>query len=235
MSDEDEKPLVGDLTGLGKVANSKLVNQVYEDAIAPFARQAGAFGEDAAKTCRLVLAPLQLLAAFQDRIGPLMKRIADAVPEERRQEPPPEILIPALKALSFLPDENPLATLYVELLTRSVDRDRIDQVHPAFIHVIEQLSPDEVRILDHLRSQPIPLQLSRLSDDEIDVAFYFAVKESEKLEGLELDEGGKMMHDISHLVALDLVHIGMKTEAILSPWGRRFVKACVPASASPAL
>ena len=71
MSDQDEKPatdesgspLVGDLVGLGKVANSKLVQSVYADISKAGATEQGAkLATDTIKALRLFTAPIQLLA-----------------------------------------------------------------------------------------------------------------------------------------------------------------------------
>jgi len=49
-------------------------------------------------------------------------------------------------------DENPLTELYLSLLARAIDKERIEEAHPAFVHVIEQLTPDEGIVLFELKT-----------------------------------------------------------------------------------
>ena len=49
--------------------------------------------------------------------------------------------------LRFMEDENPLTELYLNLLARAIDKERCNEAHPAFIKIIEQMSPDEAMVL----------------------------------------------------------------------------------------
>lgn len=48
----EDKSLIEDVAGLGKLADSRLVNKVYDDALTGFMQQMGKFGEDIAKPTR---------------------------------------------------------------------------------------------------------------------------------------------------------------------------------------
>src|SRR5882672_12762516 len=74
----------------------ELLNKVYDDALSGSAKQVGKLSEDTLKTARLLLAPLQVGAALQERFESMMERISRRVPEERRIEPPAEIVGPTL-------------------------------------------------------------------------------------------------------------------------------------------
>lgn len=149
--DETKGPLIGDLAGAGKLADSKLLNKVYDDALSPLMHQLGEISEDVAKAGRLVFLPLRMLAANFDRIAKWIEDIAKDVPDERRQEAPPSITGPVLRKLLETEDENPLVQLYLELLKRAIDKERCDEAHPAFVKIIEQLSPDEALMLFLMR------------------------------------------------------------------------------------
>ena len=56
-----------DLTGLGKLADSKVVTATYDDLLGKAAKEGGKALEDVVKAFRLFTAPLQLLAVAQDR------------------------------------------------------------------------------------------------------------------------------------------------------------------------
>ena len=44
-------------------------------------------------------------------------------------------------------DDNPLTELYLNLLARAIDKERCDEAHPAFVTIIEQMSPDEAMVM----------------------------------------------------------------------------------------
>jgi hypothetical protein len=125
----------------------KVVEKAYDDAGSKAAQQIGKLSEDTLKAFRLFTAPIQLLGAFQDRLERWMERIRAAVPPERQTESPPEIAGPVIERLKYVGDGNPLQELYLNLLTRSIDKERQSEAHPAFVRIIEQLAPDEAVIL----------------------------------------------------------------------------------------
>lgn len=143
-----------DLTGLGKVIESQLARDLYQDAFAGGAKQVGATLEDTAKALRLFLAPIRLLAMAHDRLERYCEKASSAVPKERQIEASPSIAGPILIELRFMEEGNPIAELYVNLLSRAIDRDRKDEAHPAFVKIIGLLSPIEALLLNRLGLGP---------------------------------------------------------------------------------
>lgn len=142
-----------DLAGLGKLADSKLVKQVYKDAAAPAAKELGALAEDITKTLRLFTAPFQLAALAQDRFQIWLDEARSRVPLERQVEAPPSIAGPALRAMLFLDADDYLAKMFVNLLSKTIDKETTNDVHPSFVHVIEHIAPDEALLLYKLKSR----------------------------------------------------------------------------------
>lgn len=131
------------------------VEKVYDDAVAPFAKQVGKFGEDAGKAARLILSPIQGLARLQDRLEAMFERIGKRVPEERQIEVRPEISAPAIEAMTYLDDKSELWRVLEEILTKAADRDTVSLVHPAFVHIAKQMTPDEINTVFRLKRGPI--------------------------------------------------------------------------------
>lgn len=121
--------------------------KAYDDFASPIMRQLGETGEDVIKAARLLLFPIQYLAAKQDRLEIFFKKIAEKVPEERRIPAPASIAGPVFEKLKFLEPESPLTELYLNLLARAIDKERSNEAHPAFIQIISQLSPDEAMFM----------------------------------------------------------------------------------------
>lgn len=70
---------------------------------------------------------------------------------------PPEIhiAVPALQAISYSMDNAEIRNMYANLLASSMMEKVKGDVHPAFVEIIKQLSPDEARILRYLNEKNV--------------------------------------------------------------------------------
>ena len=68
------------------------------------------------------------------------------VPPERIQPPAPETVVPALLAMTYTKAEE-LRSMFANLLAKSMDSATAGDVHPSFVEVIKQMTPDEAKIL----------------------------------------------------------------------------------------
>jgi len=217
------------------------IEKLYDDAIAPAAKQVGRLGGDTAKVVRLILAPIQGLALLQDRLDQMCERIAKKVPEDRRIEVSPEISGPALDAMTYLDDKSELWQLLEEILTKSMDAQQVHLAHPAFIVIAKQLTPDEIRILYRLREGAV-----YVSDGmDLDVAEQKFVNRIIHSNGFDIDLIVPSQFElyVFHLQSLGLVawtigkqtpiidHNGVQTgikrdsSIALTDFGRMFVEA----------
>ncbi|MBP2572423.1 hypothetical protein J2767_003601 [Agrobacterium tumefaciens] len=118
------------------------------------------FGADIAKTVRLLLFPFQISGALQDRLERYIDRAIRQVPEKRRIEPVESVAYPIVEKLRFQPEHDPITELYVQLLSRALDRERVGEAHPAFFSVITQIAPDELIFLHDFASRDETLLMS---------------------------------------------------------------------------
>ena len=72
------------------------------------------------------------------------------IPEEKLVEPEPYVAIPAIQQISYCQNSEELRELYANLLVASMNEDTKWDVHPAFVDIIKQLTPDEARYLTSL-------------------------------------------------------------------------------------
>jgi hypothetical protein len=128
----------------------ELAKEVYSDGVKETFREISKIGSDAAKTLRLALAPLQFTAMLQDRMAMYFKRAADKSSPENRVSPAPSLALPILEKLRYQEDGDLLTDIYVELLSAGFDKSRMGDAHPAFLTIISQLSPDEIRLINSL-------------------------------------------------------------------------------------
>jgi len=235
---------LGWLEYLGKLVP---VKQLYKDAAQPAVKQVGQALEKVAKAARFVLAPIEYLGAQNDRWQHYLKRVADKVPEERMVEAHPQLAGPIFDSLRYVEEESIIAELFVNLLARAIDRERVYEAHPAFVHIIAQLSPDEAVILFHLKKQEyVYRQYAKYNPESDTFSARTVIENTFPTEKLTFPQNFPMYMD--HLHSLDLAGIwqqgnqeaimegepkvqtgvNITSVIVLSAFGRMFTDACVP-------
>ncbi len=224
------------------------VKALYQDAVAPAASQVGQLATDIVKTIQLALAPFQFLSAYQDRLRSFINSSVHRVPEQRRVSPAVQILGPIVEGIRYEPEGTPLDAMFSELLSCSMDSDRVDEAHPSYPLIIKQLAPDEAKILASLNGQQydyvytMPFDktnnLFRPSEkvQEVDdlprnnlrfpnnISFYFDHMHQLGLAGI-YQEGNQIPLYDSPPTQQTGVRVFSKYR--LTPFGVRFVRACV--------
>lgn len=203
------------LDGLAGAAQTDVGLAVYRDLFQPSFRELGRIGEETTKALHLLLAPIQYLAPLQDRFAVWCRAVAGKVPDERRIPASPAIVGPLLMQLRFAEEDNILTEMCVELLARSIDKERVGEAHPSFVRIVAELAPDEAILLFCLfRGRPV-----------------FRTNGQPNLPNFPHEEFlgrlGKpdwFPHYIDHLFMLGLLGVG----GCMTPWGRLFCEACMP-------
>ena len=218
-----------------KVVNSEVAKRAYEDALSGPATEVGRLAQDLMKTFRLFLAPIQLLASSQDRLGRWLEEIRLAVPADRQVQAPPEVAGPALLNLRFLDDTNVLKDLYLNLLKCSIDRRTQQDTHPGFVKVIEHLSSDDARLLYWLSQLPaIEEKLDEHNPAPLSVALKKHVPQvhewTEKKIGASVDLlKGQSILNCQIWVVADFDEPFYKQVSLeLTEYGKCFVRICIP-------
>ncbi|MEM5769734.1 MAG: DUF4393 domain-containing protein, partial [Bacillota bacterium] len=78
------------------------------------------------------------------------KKVAD-IPEEKLVPPEPYIAVPALQAISYSMDSEELRNMYAGLLSKAINSDEKDRVHPAYVEIIRQMSPLDAKALEFIQ------------------------------------------------------------------------------------
>lgn len=76
-----------------------------------------------------------------------IKKKVKQIPEDKLVEPEPYVAIPAIQQISYCQNSEELRDLYANLLTSSMNSDEKWQVHPSFVDIIKQITPDEAKII----------------------------------------------------------------------------------------
>lgn len=80
----------------------------------------------------------------------LLDKKLENIPDEDIEPPKNYIAIPALQALSYSMDSKELRNMYANLLAKSMRKDLKDNVHPAYVEIIKQLEPNDVKIFNFI-------------------------------------------------------------------------------------
>ncbi len=98
-------------------------------------------------------------AYFSDKFESDLRPRADRIPPEQLVEPKASIAGPALQGLAFSHDEPSLKDMYLSLIASAMDGRTAADVHPAFVEIIRQLTPEEASSLQSILtlSNSIPI------------------------------------------------------------------------------
>ena len=236
---------MSDLEKLANIFGAGTINRIYEDAFSGSVQETGKMLTDFIKTARLFTAPIQLLASYQDRLSKYFEKVRDAVPEENQIPAPSSLSGPIIERLKYLEDSNYLTDLYLNLLSRSIDKERVNEAHPAFFHIIDQLSPDEAYFLFKLKDKEIEVTTHQDYDAAKNRFSNYQIIKTE-LPDTEFMFPNNFQMYYSHLNSLNLitwpvykneyprneenVQIGLihHSQLMLTDFGKLFVKACIP-------
>jgi hypothetical protein len=142
------------------IVSAPVVAEAYRDLVKPSAIELSKDLLAATKVVRVLLLPLHGIAWGYDKISAwlepaLAERLVD-VPPDQIQTPPPYIAGQVLMQLPFCAEQEQLRELYANLLASAMQKGRASQAHPAFVQVIQQLTPDEALLLKAIGSYEKP-------------------------------------------------------------------------------
>jgi hypothetical protein len=232
---------------LKEIARLIPAEQIYGDAAQPALQQIGASLEKVTKAARFLLAPLEYLAAQHDRWERYLARISDNVQRDNMIEGHPQILIPALEGLGFCQEDSLVAEMFINLLSKAIDRTKLDLAHPAFAKIIQQLSSDEAVILYYLKTKSYWVK-EQCDFDHSKHLFFNRRIISEEFPTGSLSFPNNLWLYMDHLYSLNVggtwqvgnqeamideatktqTGVYINSERRLTPFGQLFCTACVP-------
>ncbi|MES1181604.1 MAG: DUF4393 domain-containing protein, partial [Flavobacterium sp.] len=100
-----------------------------------------------------ILLPLKLINEkarlnFQKHIDKYKEKL-DKIDTEKIIDVPTILGTPIIDRLTYVTNEE-IANLFINLLTKASSSDTINEAHPAFIHIIDRMTIDEARLINHL-------------------------------------------------------------------------------------
>lgn len=130
--------------------NKELLKLIYTDLAQPGIKQVGKALGTILGLGNTLLLPVRLLnekssITFHKNMERYRLAIQD-ISDEEIQEVAPEIGVPVLERLTYIRDDV-LSEMFIALLALASNKGSADQAHPAFIAIIENLSPDEALLI----------------------------------------------------------------------------------------
>lgn len=129
----------------------EVAKEVYGDALKPAVKSVGNIIALPFQAIDAALSKPKLWVAEKqynyERTRELLAEKLKNVPEEDIVPPENYVAIPALQQISYCFDSDELRDMYANLLASSMKKDKKWSVHPAFVDIIKQLTPDEAKLL----------------------------------------------------------------------------------------
>lgn len=133
--------------------NTDLLLLLYKDLAQPGVKKVGKALETTLDLSNTILLPLKLIneksqLLFQHNMEKFKEKLS-IVDVENIIDVPPEISMPIIDKLTYVADDN-ISDLYTNLLASASDNNRSNYAHPSFSNIIENISPDEAKIINYL-------------------------------------------------------------------------------------
>lgn len=152
----------------------KDIPKVYDEGLSPIVKPTSKTLGLIPRTIKACLAPLEkwiLNCEYSVKETELLleEKLSNRNPKNI-VSPEAYVAVPAIQGISYCANSTALRNLYSNLLANSMDKEIKDQVHPAFVEIIKQLSPLEAKILKKfslLDSYVYPIYKIRIQEDEL--------------------------------------------------------------------
>lgn len=146
-------PATAVTAALVKNVDSKFLSMFYKDALQPGVQQVGKALSDVMGLGNTVLLPIKMLndkaKTLYERHMEQYRKNLENVPQEDIVEVAPEIGVPVMEKLEKTTNKK-LSDLYINLLTNASIISNVNDVHPRYISIIENITPDEIVILNDI-------------------------------------------------------------------------------------
>lgn len=194
------------MEGAGKVLET--VPELYGDALKPAAQESGKVIGRIPRTINAIFANWdKWLLGREYNVKTteklLEQKLANMNPENI-VDPEMYVAVPALQALSYAINSEELRELYANLLAKAMNVNTKNDVHPALLETIKQMSPNDAiyfKLLSSLNEHPV-IDVKGIYDTGV----WDVLQKNRNLLGNEYDYND-MSLSISNLIRLGLIGI----------------------------
>lgn len=140
-----------------KIVEQIPVKDLYEDGFKPVTNSTGQLLGLLPRAINAALEPLHKWILNKEynikETEKLLEQNLKNIDPDLITPPEPHIAVPAIQSISYCMDNENLREMYANLLASSMIKGKKNDVHPSFVEIIKQLSPDEAKILKYLYSK----------------------------------------------------------------------------------
>ncbi len=173
---------IKDIIGAVSESNAEIVKEVYSDVAKPLVQSTGEIAGLIPRAVKAALAPLEKWILQREynitETKKLLEEKLKDVKPENIEPPEAHVAVPALQYLSYCMDNEELRDMYANLLANSMNSVIKKGVHPAFVEIIKQLSPDEAKVMKYFavnqKAPTITLRYEQKDGGGIDVVRNFS-------------------------------------------------------------
>lgn len=133
-----------------------ILGMLYTDLAQPSVKAVGDALGTVFEFSTSILLPLKLCnekfkVNFTKRLNEYKDKL-EGIPEEKRCKVHPQIGTPIIEKLSYTTSDE-IADMFTTLLANASNIETVNAAHPAFVSMIERMSPDEEMILKYLKGK----------------------------------------------------------------------------------
>ena len=137
-------------------ASSNILSQFYQDLAQPSVKAVGQALAIVFELCPTSLLSLKFWTEkrklnFAKRLNEYKEKL-DKISEEKRVQVDIQIGAPIIEKLTYTTNDK-IADLFTTLLANASNKEVAETIHPAFIHIVSELCPDEALIIQYLYEQ----------------------------------------------------------------------------------
>lgn len=137
-----------------EIAKQLPIKDIYNDIAQPALSE---IGKALQGVTRVALSPITAMVWGYDKISTYLDYAIPKYFEDRKVKkeniitPDISIAVPVIEAMRYTAHKQELRDMYKNLLGAAMNRETADEVHPAFVEIIKQLSANEARFLSYLQ------------------------------------------------------------------------------------
>lgn len=136
------------------VANSSVLGKVYDDLLHPSVETLGKIVNLLPRTIGVLTQPWEKwVTKAEENVTRTLEEVnerASKIPEQHFVEPSSRIFVSAIQQEAYCCDGADLRKMYENLLVSTMDDRTAEYVHPSFVQILKDLSPDEAKLLGTL-------------------------------------------------------------------------------------
>ena len=154
-----------------------------------------------------------------DEFVKLLELKAEGISPDKLVAPEPYVAVPAIQAISYCMDSEELRDMFANLLVSSMNIDEKNKVHPAYVEIIKQLTPNEAKILKQLRRDQMMVFRYTIYNTPIGANYQDKFKPNRKLlEIVDCKELSDLLIIANNLRRLELLDVEVRDALMLSPY-----------------